>query len=76
MANTHDQTADSALNNLEGHLGELLELVEQSRKENARLRHENAHLVAERSQLLSNRDKVRTQVESMINRLKTMEHSG
>lgn len=61
------------LDDLEHKLSELLGTCDLLKLENSRLRDENALLVSERGQLLNNRDKVRIQVEAMINRLKSLE---
>ncbi len=61
------------LDDLEKRLNELLSTCDMLKQENGRLRDENEHLVSERGQLLTNRDKVRIQVEAMINRLKSLE---
>ena len=65
-----------SLDDLEAKVSEMLDTCDKLRFENTRLRNENAHLLSERGHLLANRDKVRIQVEAMINRLKTMESSG
>lgn len=67
--------ADSAISKLENRLNDLLGACDTLKKENSHLRDENSVLISERGQLLSNRDKVRGQVEAMINRLKAMETS-
>lgn len=65
---------EQTLGGLESRLQQLLDACDTLKRENAQLRQDNSVLVTERGQLLSNRDKVRTQVEAMITRLKALEN--
>ncbi len=67
--------SDQALANLETRVNELIAVCAQLKNENTELQNENSSLLADRGQLMANRDKVRTQVEAMIGRLKAMESS-
>lgn len=60
---------------LESRLKDLISSCDQLKQENSQLRDENTTLLTDRGQLMANRDKVRTQVEAMIGRLKSMESS-
>ena len=67
--------SDQALSNLENRVDELVAVCEHLKEENTELQNENSALLTDRGQLMANRDKVRTQVEAMIGRLKAMESS-
>ncbi len=68
--------ADAELKGLETRLGELLTLVHRLAEENRALRARQELLAGERNSLLNRGDQVRTRVESMIARLRLMEHSA
>ena len=72
-----EQTTDIKLNEqvglLEEQLHEVLALLESLSSENATLKARETVLMSERSELHNKNAKVRTQVESMIQRLKTMD---
>jgi cell division protein ZapB len=68
--------AEAELKGLETRLGELLTLVHRLSEENRALRSRQELLAGERNTLLNRSDQVRTRVESMIARLKLMEHSA
>ncbi|CAA6802987.1 MAG: Unknown protein [uncultured Thiotrichaceae bacterium] len=72
-----EQTTDIRLKEhigqLEQQLGDVLSLLEALSSENAVLKARENQLLKERSELHTKNDKVRSQVESMIQRLKTME---
>lgn len=74
-----EQTTENRLRNqihqLESQLSEVLDLLESLSKENTTLKTREAQLLKERSILHSKNDKVRTQVEAMIQRLKTMDNA-
>jgi cell division protein ZapB len=67
---------EAELKGLETRLGELLTLVHRLSEENRALRSRQELLAGERNTLLNRSDQVRTRVESMIARLKLMEHSA
>ncbi len=50
--------------------------MEQLKEENRALRQRHESLANERATLLNRNEQVRTRVEAMIGRLKTMEHSA
>ncbi len=75
MTNQTTAASDQALTNLETRVDELVSACEHLKDENTVLQNENSSLLADRGQLMANRDKVRTQVEAMIGRLKAMESS-
>jgi cell division protein ZapB len=58
---------------LEERVGELLGLVRQLAEENLALRNRQDSLSTERAALLHRNEQVRTRVEAMIGRLRTME---
>jgi cell division protein ZapB len=58
---------------LEQRVNDLLALVHQLAEENRALRHRQDALGAERATLLQKNEQVRTRVEAMIGRLRTME---
>jgi cell division protein ZapB len=61
------------LQRLEERVGELLGLVRQLAEENLALRNRQDSLSTERAALLHRNEQVRTRVEAMIGRLRTME---
>jgi len=63
----------SKIKRLEEQVGELLDLAKKLGQENADLRAQLQHLSGERAKLLEQKEQARTQVEAMINRLKSME---
>ena len=69
------ETPDIAqeLERLEGQVGFLLDTVDRLLKENRSLRTQQDSLTTERANLLEKHDLVRTRVEGMITRLKSME---
>ena len=58
---------------LESQVGHLLETVERLVKENRSLRNQQESLTMERANLLEKHDMVRSRVEGIITRLKSME---
>ena len=67
---------DIELRRLEKRLEELLATVGQLKDENRSLRARQIALSAERSTLVHKNEQVRTRVEAMIGRLKSMEHGA
>jgi len=61
------------INKLEEQVGELLELCQRLGDDNKDLRAQIQNLSTERSSLMETKEKVRSQVESMITRLRSME---
>lgn len=72
---TTDKKLDMQIGQLEARLHELLMLIESLSSENTELKARESSLLAERSELHNKNSKVRSQVESMIQRLKTMDNS-
>lgn len=72
---TTDKKLDMQIGQLEARLHELLMLVESLSSENTALKARESSLLAERSELHNKNSKVRSQVESMIQRLKTMDNN-
>ena len=64
------------LRRLEKRLEELLAAIGRLKDENRSLRSRQDSLSAERSALLQKNEHVRTRVEAMIGRLKSMEHGA
>lgn len=73
----NDQTTDvrlkTQIGQLEDQLNDVLTLLEDLSSENTVLKSRENQLLHERSELHTRNDKVRSQVESMIQRLKTMD---
>lgn len=63
----------SKINRLEDQVSELLDLCKRLGKENNDLRAQMQHLSGERASLLEQKEQVRSQVEAMISRLRSME---
>ena len=70
--NTKPDT-ETELARLEEHVSELLQLVEALAKENGSLRAQQDALTAERAGLLEKHDQVRTRVDAIVTRLKSLE---
>lgn len=70
-----DIRLNEQVNQLEKQVAILLELLESFSQENADLLEREKQLMRERSMLLEKNDKARVQVEAMLGRLRTMEHS-
>lgn len=73
---TTDKKLDMQIGLLEDRLHEVLILLEALSSENTALKARESSLLAERSELHNKNSKVRSQVESMIQRLKTMDNNG
>lgn len=67
---------DLELVRLEKRIEELLGGMDQLKEENRALRQRHEMLANERATLLNRNEQVRTRVEAMIGRLKTLEHSA
>ncbi len=63
----------SKINHLEEQVIELLDLSKRLGKENSDLRSQLQHLSGERATLTEQKEQVRSQVEAMISRLRSME---
>jgi cell division protein ZapB len=61
------------MDRLEKQVGELLELCKRLEKDNNDLRAQLQHISGERATLLEQKEQVRSQVEAMITRLRSME---
>lgn len=59
---------------LEDRVDELISTVERLRSENKTLRQSQTHLVTERDKLIAKTEQARQRVESMIERLRAMDH--
>jgi cell division protein ZapB len=69
-------TLDSEIRRLEKQVDELLDTLGALREENRALRQRQDSLSSERASLLQRNEQVRTRVEAMIGRLKTLEHGA
>ena len=69
------EPSEQAFVKLENRLNDLITACDRLKAENSTIKQENNTLHSERGQLMANRDKVRTQVEAMITRLKSLENS-
>ena len=69
-------TLDSEIRRLEKQVDELLDTLGALREENRALRHRQDNLANERASLMQRNEQVRTRVEAMIGRLKTLEHGS
>jgi len=76
MTTTTKNQLDLELIRLEERIQELLAGVDQLKEENRALRQRHESLASERATLLNRNEQVRTRVEAMIGRLKTLEHSA
>jgi cell division protein ZapB len=69
-----DKTAETELRRLERRVEQLLDTLGALREENRALRQRQEVLSTERAGLVQRQEQVRTRVEAMIGRLKTLEH--
>ena len=73
---TRPIAVDLELKRLEKRIDELLATMNQLKEENRALRARQEMLSSEKTSLLHRSEQVRTRVEAMIGRLKSMEHSA
>jgi cell division protein ZapB len=76
MSDTTKTELDLDLARLTKRLEDLLATLEQLREENRALRARHESLAGERAALMQKNEQVRTRVEAMIGRLKTLEHGA
>lgn len=67
---------DTEIRRLEKQVDELLGALGALREENRALRQRQESLSSERASLMQRNEQVRTRVEAMIGRLKTLEHGA
>ena len=67
---------DLELTRLAKRIDELIVILEHLRDENRALRARHESLAGERAVLMQKNEQVRTRVEAMIGRLKTLEHGA
>jgi cell division protein ZapB len=74
---TNDKNGlDGEMRRLEKQVDALLATIGALREENRALRHRQDNLANERASLMQRNEQVRTRVEAMIGRLKTLEHGS
>jgi cell division protein ZapB len=73
---SRSSAVDLELKRLETRIDELLASMHQLKEENRALRARQEMLSSEKTSLLHRSEQVRTRVEAMIGRLKSMEHSA
>ncbi len=71
--NNQTEIMSQSFAHLEDRLGELLALGRTLKQENASLRRQNEKLLEERSTFNLTKNQVKSQVESLVSRLKLME---
>lgn len=76
MNDTTKTQLDLELTRLGKRIEELVTLLDHLREENRALRARHESLAGERAALMHKNEQVRTRVEAMIGRLKTMEHGA
>ena len=76
MSDTPSPPVELELRQLEQRVDELVATVLQLKDENRALRHRQEALATERASLLQKNEHVRTRVEAMIGRLRTMEQGA
>jgi cell division protein ZapB len=74
MSETAPTQLDLELVRLSQRIEELLAEIQALKEENLALRRTQDSLTSERASLLQKNEQVRTRVEAMIGRLKTLEH--
>jgi cell division protein ZapB len=73
---TRSSPIELELKRLDKRIEELIATVQQLKEENRALRQRQDLLSTERTSLLQRNEQVRTRVEAMIGRLKTLEHGA
>ena len=76
MSDTTKTQLDLELVRLSKRIEELVAAVDQLKEENRALRQRHESQATERASLLHKNEQVRTRVEAMIGRLKTLEHGA
>ena len=76
MSDTTRTQLDLELTRLTKRIEELITSVEHLKEENRALRARHESLAGERAALMHKSEQVRTRVEAMIGRLKTLEHGA
>jgi len=76
MSDTTKTQLDLELVRLTRRIEELIATVEHLKEENRALRQRHESLATERATLMHKNEQVRTRVEAMIGRLKTLEHGA
>ncbi len=76
LALNNARMAGDDLSKLEFRIDELIKIVERLKEENLSLQQKQDALVAERAALVQKNELVRTRVEAMISRLRSMEHAS
>ena len=76
MSETTRTQLDLELTRLANRVDELITILEHLRDENRALRTRHESLAGERAALMQKNEQVRTRVEAMIGRLKTLEHGA
>jgi cell division protein ZapB len=74
MSDTKKTELDLELTRLTKRIDELVAVLEHLKDENRALRARHESLAGERASLMHKNEQVRTRVEAMIGRLKTLEH--
>ena len=74
MSEAQKNNLDLEFKRLERQVDELVGMIQQLKEENRALRARQDSLATERATLLQKNEQVRTRVEAMIGRLKTLEH--
>lgn len=76
MSETTRTQLDLELTRLAKRIDELITILEHLKDENRALRARHESLAGERAALVHKNEQVRTRVEAMIGRLKTLEHGA
>jgi cell division protein ZapB len=76
MTDTNKNTLEIELKRLEKQVEELIASTSTLREENRALRQRQQTLATEKASLMQKNEQVRTRVEAMIGRLKTLEHGA
>jgi cell division protein ZapB len=76
MSDTTKTQLDLEVTRLAKRIEELVTLLEHLKDENRALRVRHESLAGERASLMHKNEQVRTRVEAMIGRLKTLEHGA
>lgn len=76
LNSTESVDLEKKIESLEISVGKLITYCEKLTEENESIKHSNNQLMLERSELQNKNDKVRGQVEAMVDRLKAMDKAS
>ena len=76
QSSENSMSLEEKIENLESSVAKLIDFCEKLSDENNSIKHTNKQLMLDRSELQTKNDKVRGQVEAMVERLKAMDKAS